>query len=665
MVFSNVAPDDETHSIVIRHRATDTDAAETTVIPVGATPADGAVSGDGCTVAYAMAVDPADEANTIAASTIAEQEAPVTTDDAPVTTDGVTVQLQAQQLQISPLTFELVAMDLCVTEAVDAPVTILDRVEAETPLAAPDLSVDGATIVFAITDEIRVYDATSTPEAPVVAAVSTGVADHIVGSDFDLSADGRTVVFESGPVDAAFPEGFDSSVVLATLDEEPFGAAVDPAVVLAPDIGGSRSPTISADAGLVVYASDNPDLIDGAPATGSFLVLADLTADPVEQRVLVVAGRRPDLAAGGGTVVYDAGGAVRVRRSESSGPFVTSTAEIVNVAVSSDDGSAVGASVSGPVLSGDGATVFFDHDAGVDVNTDALLAVDGHVWARSIEEVFAEAPVATTTTSTSTTTSTTSTTTVPNTTVNTTRTTTNTTRTTTTRTTRTTTRSTGTTASTTSTTLPRVPVFDPAAFEFAPTISNAGRRSAEISLINSSSTERSITGIAVEPLDSPDFTIDASDCPATLAQGARCRVVVTFAPASDGELTANVVATFADGSTVTSAQRGVGAPGPLLSVLPDVANDGQVVTVFGAGFPAGAPVELSWNEGLVTGTVLVDEQGRFTHTLVILPNTAAGPVDVTVDGQTDLFATVTTSILINDSAARNNPAVFGGGVSGR
>jgi hypothetical protein len=587
-------------------------------------------------------------------------EAPVTTDEVPVTTDeapgtSAAAPIRAQALQLAASTYELVAMDLCVTDAVTAPVTILDRIESETPPAPPRLSADGATIAFAASDSILVYDITSTPGAPVVAVVSTGVGGAVVGSEFDLSADGRTVVFESGPVDEALPAGFDPSVVLAVLDDDPFGSVIDSAEVLAPAEGGSGAPTISADAGLVVYESDDPDLIDGAPASGSYLVLADLTVDPAAQRVLAVGASRPDLAAGGGTVVYDSDGAVRVRRSESAGPFVQSTEEVVNVAISSDDGSSVGTSISGPVLSGNGATVFFDHDAGVDLNADDELADDGHVWARSVEEVFDESSVATTTTSTSTTTTST---TVPTTTATTTpRTTRTTTRTTTRPTTRTTPRS---SSATTSTTLPRSPVFEPAAFEFAPTISNAGRRSAEISLFNPSSSERTISGIAVEPLDSADFTIDASDCPTTLAAGARCQVVVTFAPASDGELTANVVATFADGSTVTSAQRGVGATGPLLTVLPDVANDGQVVTVFGAGFPAGAPVELSWNDGLVSSTVLVDEQGRFAHTLVILPNTAAGPVDVTVDGQTDLFATVTTSILVNDSAARNNPAVFGG-----
>ena len=135
---------------------------------------------------------------------------------------------------------------------------------------------------------------------------------------------------------------------------------------------------------------------------------------------------------------------------------------------------------------------------------------------------------------------------------------------------------------------------------------------------------------------------------------------ITFAPTVTGELTASVTATFSDGATATAALRGIGAPEPTVSVEPGVASNGQVVAVFGSGFPAGASIDLDWHDGQVRSTILVDDIGGFTETLVILPNTASGPAQLHVAGQVDLFGDVSTTVLVADSSSRGNTAVFGG-----
>ena len=110
--------------------------------------------------------------------------------------------------------------------------------------------------------------------------------------------------------------------------------------------------------------------------------------------------------------------------------------------------------------------------------------------------------------------------------------------------------------------------------------------------------------------------------------------------------------------------RGLGAPEPTLSVVPDVASSGQVVTVFGSGFPAGAVVDFSWNDGLVARDVPIGDLGGFSEVLVILPNTPGGPVDVHVAGQTDLFADVEASMLVTESSSRRSDTAVLGGVLG-
>ena len=472
-----------------------------------------------------------------------------------------------------------------------------------------------------------------------------------------MSADGRSLVFESGEPNGDFGSSEADAFrpgdpVLTNVYVAAMPAANDPGVttpvvqLLAPKRLGSAGPTISADGAFVVYESASPGLLPDAPADGPYLVLADRAV--ASQRVLTTGATDARLSADGMAVVYNAFDSVRVRRSDTGDPFAVSTEIIVNSALSSQFGEAVGSALSIPVISANGALAVFDHVAGVDLTTDASFASDGQVWAVDTLTIFDPPPATTTTTTAPPTTPpvVTPAPTVPVTSP------------VITAAPQTTTRPTAPTTAAVA-----LPVFEPAAFEFAPTIVDAGRRNAEVALVISGSEPIIVSSLEVQPAES-GFAVDATTCEGEIAGGQQCTVTVSFAPTVAGEGTANLVATLADGTVVTSALRGIGVPSPVLSVLPGVATNGQVVTVFGGGFPAGAIVEFSWNGGQVKSNITIDEVGTFAETLVVLPNTATGPVEVLVAGQTGLFSDVTVSVLVADHGGRSPTAIFVGGFGG-
>ncbi len=86
---------------------------------------------------------------------------------------------------------------------------------------------------------------------------------------------------------------------------------------------------------------------------------------------------------------------------------------------------------------------------------------------------------------------------------------------------------------------------------------------------------------------------------------------------------------------------------PTLDLLPTVAGAGQTVTVFGSGFPAGSTVELTQPGTASPHLLVVDTDGTFAHTVVVLPNTRTGPMMFTVAGQPDNFAEVKVELLVS------------------
>ena len=556
-------------------------------------------------------------------------------------------------------------VDRCVPDGTAPQQSVLDVVDAESSFPAPALSIDGSFIAWPIGDEVRVYSSESTSGTPAFVSARSGVVNDVVGARLDLSADGRSLVFESG--DAVQPgDPVLTNVYFATLPAMNDPAGTIPIVhLLAPTRLGSSGPTISADGALIVYESAVQGLFADAPAGEPYLVLANRSAaiaDPAfgatTQRVLTTGAADARLSVDGTAVVYNASGSVRVLRSNSDAPFQGSTEIIVNSALSTQLGEAVGPALSIPVISGNGALAVFDHVAGVDLTADAPLAVDGHIWAVDTSMIFDPLPLplplpVTTTVPLPVTTETTTTivaSTLPVSTpppavqvtnpVSTTQTT--------------------TWITTWPTVVVPLSVFEPAAFEFAPTIVAAGRRTAEVTLVNFSAELIAIDSLEMQPAES-GFAVDVTTCEDEINASQQCTVTVSFAPTVAGSGMANLVATLTDGTVITSSLRGIGAPAPLLSVLPGVAANGQVVTVFGGGFPAGAIVEFSWNQGQIKSNITINDVGVFAETLVVLPNTAGGLVDVVVAGQTDLFGDVSVSVLVTDQGGSGSTAILVGG----
>ncbi len=220
--------------------------------------------------------------------------------------------------------------------------------------------------------------------------------------------------------------------------------------------------------------------------------------------------------------------------------------------------------------------------------------------------------------------------------------------------------SSGSTSATTTTTVPELPSFEPPSFEFVPTIIGAGRRTSELALYNPGPDPVTVTALAIDPAAEGHFAVGTTDCTGIEIQPqARCTIEVTFAPTAVGELTATLVASFADGRSADAVLSGLGADEPVLTVEPEVAADGQVVSVFGAGFPAGATVTLTWDDGRLSSEHVVTDAGDFADNMTVLPHTPRGPSELVVTGQDGLFADVAAELLIDVTARRADSAVFG------
>ena len=144
----------------------------------------------------------------------------------------------------------------------------------------------------------------------------------------------------------------------------------------------------------------------------------------------------------------------------------------------------------------------------------------------------------------------------------------------------------------------------------------------------------------------------------TLSPGDRCSVDLVFAPSTEGELSVQLVASLDSGAEVAATISGVGAPPPTLEIIPGVATVGQVVTVSGGGFPAGAAVDMTF-AGLER-EVVVNDVGVFNVPLVVMRNTNPGPLAASVAAQVDVFGPVETTMLVTRTTSRSNPAILSG-----
>lgn len=559
-----------------------------------------------------------------------------------------------------------------------------------------DMSSDGSTIVFEAGTDLTPADATDTidfgihtwtnnPNAAVSPVASNSTSPTI-------SADGGLVAFVSSAAS-------DSSFLGVVVQTRPIdGLATNISI----DPFGTQ-PDLSEDGRHVVYNTIKTDGTVGLALTSSLgdteapfvgVSVLDLSADATGAPATTFSVSRPAIAAGGDVIAFDAdvsaepAGTTRlvtVRSLTSTGLLdadlydlgvgdvgdtLSITATYTNQGPASAAFSTDGVTVESPFvvgsndcvgLIGPGATCTITITITIASLEDLFgsFTVTGVNGSTATAELTALGAVATTTTD-ATTTTTPPETTPSDTTVNTTR---NTTRTTTQNTTRSTTRVT--TAATTATTSPAdtvaeidlPPTFEPSTFDFAPTIINAGMRTASIEIVNSAGSAESVATAAFADPDA-GFVVADTTCTA-IEVGARCSINVSFSPLVEGPLATDLVVGFASGVEIRAAFTGVGAPEPTIIVIPGVATVGQVVTVQGAGFPAGSTVSLAFGQLLDPRDVVVNDTGAFNLPLVVIPNTPAGPMTVSVEGQPDSFGDVKTEMLVTKTTRRTGPGVLG------
>ncbi len=137
-----------------------------------------------------------------------------------------------------------------------------------------------------------------------------------------------------------------------------------------------------------------------------------------------------------------------------------------------------------------------------------------------------------------------------------------------------------------------------------------------------------VGAIAISGTNAGDFLLSANPCTGTtLAPGASCALGVLFIGTATGTRTAQLsVASDAGPPEVVQLIAAVGVG--ILRVDPRVGPPGIVTIATGEGFPANAPVTLTWSVGITAtalAPVFTDSTGSFTAQVLVLPGDIAGP----------------------------------------
>jgi Tol biopolymer transport system component len=137
-----------------------------------------------------------------------------------------------------------------------------------------------------------------------------------------------------------------------------------------------------------------------------------------------------------------------------------------------------------------------------------------------------------------------------------------------------------------------------------------------------------VGAIAISGQNAGDFLLSANPCTGTsLAAGASCALSLLFIGTATGIRTGLLSVASNAGPTevvVLVAAVGVG----VLQLDPPVGPSGTVTIATGAGFPANAPVVLTWSVGITPtplAPVFTDANGAFTTQVLILPRDQEGP----------------------------------------
>ena len=137
-----------------------------------------------------------------------------------------------------------------------------------------------------------------------------------------------------------------------------------------------------------------------------------------------------------------------------------------------------------------------------------------------------------------------------------------------------------------------------------------------------------IGAITISGINAGDFLLSANPCSGTgLAPGSSCILGILFIGTATGTRTALLSVTSNAGPPETVplvAAVGVG----ILRLDPASGPTGTVTMATGAGFPANAPVVLTWSVGITPTPlepIFTDTTGGFTAQVLVLPRDREGP----------------------------------------
>jgi len=165
-----------------------------------------------------------------------------------------------------------------------------------------------------------------------------------------------------------------------------------------------------------------------------------------------------------------------------------------------------------------------------------------------------------------------------------------------------------------------------------------------------------IGAIAISGTNAGDFLLSANPCTGTsLVPGASCVIGILFIGTATGTRAAILSAASNAGPPETVplvAAVGVG----ILRLDPPTGPTGTVTIATGAGFPANAPVVLTWSVGITPmplQPIFTDANGAFTAQVLVLPKDREGPRTLSaVDTLSGVPATTATApFLVVDGPA--------------
>jgi WD40 repeat protein len=165
--------------------------------------------------------------------------------------------------------------------------------------------------------------------------------------------------------------------------------------------------------------------------------------------------------------------------------------------------------------------------------------------------------------------------------------------------------------------------------------------------------------------EAADFLITTNGCAGrSIGAGSTCTVSIGFNPTAAGARAATLSVAGIGGSSATVRLSGTGRLNPVLAVSPAVVVSGQVVTVAGTNFPAGAVVALTWGVGGPPLAAVADETGSFSLPVVVPPGVGSGTRSLAAVAPPEA-ATATAAVLVQETggfegpvspAFRNSPA---------